>query len=950
MKKLLYYSAILAVALSTTGCVKELLSGVGSEVQFSANTYYDNGPATKTAYSGVTSNGKERINWINGDRVRIYSPQAEHRSSSNQHWADYDIDANNINPNNEKSTARVKNTGNNGLVWGTGSHTFYGVYPSPSAFSGVTMSNNVVTATLPKTQAPSVIDDTTNGQVFFPNMNWAYMYAAKSGVSAGSTVDLPFKPLMTAFEITLGTQNTNGITVKDIYLFTDNSGSNLTGTFTATIQADNTISVGSTISNPSHELHVGLPTNTVSIQNGKSITFTLFALPIPITHLGLTVVFQDNTTKTLAFKDNVGDWIPFDACKKYRITNINTPQGWDYTIDIDEVSSNLVAYGHEAVTSGLNFKVISTKTNGSSTSSVGWTAEIISAEYAQTNQLTLGALSGGNDANVTATISGTTPVGEATGYDSSEATRAALAAATPRGTVSVPFDLSRHPVYGDIDGTSYNPTTANCYVISAPGVYKFPLVYGNALVNGTENTKAFKPTAAGITYSGGYYLPTFLNVNNSPIQYPYILKDLGLNPASCNAAIVWQDAQDILRDTQCSVGGTSGEDAYIQFEIKKEDIQAGNIVLALRNSSNKILWSWHIWVTEKNLTPSQVGIVSGSQGPSTTMIMGYNLGWTDAQTAWTKSWYTRKFVVRLTQAESGLTKDLTIKQIGDVISVENNVGSNTFYQWGRKDPMRPAASSNAFKTLYFGQGYSTTITYTEDPNTHEIVQSIAPTIVPSSGTVTVGHAIQNPHLEYKNTSTSGWLGGPATSSNTEISGRPGNLWNANVSVMSSGAASSKTVYDPCPPGFCVMRSSTFYAISGVTSANPWPQNPACYNSNGYFIRRNDGVQFDNSYGKVFLPFTGAIGMEAGNIYDVKALGYYWTDSVTGESNYQRAKYTHLQIIDDSSTLVRPHHEQYRGACYAVRPVLETASPSSGTSGLPQSSRLPAPAGVAELGW
>ena len=941
MKKLLYYSAILAVALSTTGCVKELLSGVGSEVQFSANTYYDNGPATKTAYSGVTSNGKERINWINGDRVRIYSPQAEHRSSSSQHWADYDIDANNITPNNEKSTARVKNTGNNGLVWGTGSHTFYGVYPSPSAFSGVTMSNNVVTATLPKTQAPSVIDDTTNGQVFFPNMNWAYMYAAKSGVSAGTTVDLPFKPLMTAFEITLGTQNTNGITVKDVYLSSVNT--NLTGKFTATINSDNTVSVGSTITDPSKELHIGLPAN-ISIAYGKSITFTLFALPIPITQLSLTVVFSDNTTKTIAFKDN-GSWIPFTACKKYRINNLNTPQGWEYTITIDEVSSNLVAYGHDPVPVeyGLHFKVISTKTNGSSTSSVNWTAQILSAEYANTNQLSLGASSGGNNANVTASISGTTPIGEETGYDSGEATRAALAAATPRGTASAPFDLSRHPVYGDIDGTAYNPTTANCYVISAPGVYKFPLVYGNALVNGTENTKAFKPTAAGITYSGGYYLPTFLNVNNSPIQYPYILKDLGLNPASCNAAIVWQDAQDILRDTQCSVGGTSGEDAYIQFEIKKEDIQAGNIVLALRNSSNKILWSWHIWVTEKDLTPTQVKIVSGSQGPSTTMLMGYNLGWTDALSAYTKSWYTRKWVVRLTQAESGKTKDFTIKQIGDVIHVDDNVGSNTFYQWGRKDPMRPAASSNAFKTVYYGQGYSATISYNAG------VQSIAPTAVPSSATVTVGHAIQNPHLEYKNSTTKSWLGGPGTHSDVTQSGRPGNLWNANVSTMSIGAASSKTVYDPCPPGFCVMRSSTFYAISGVTSANPWPQNPYCYDSNGYFSRRNDGVLFNNTYGRAFLPFTGATGMEDGNIYDVKDLGYYWTDSVTSESDYQRAKYTHLQVLE-GSTLVRPHHEQYRGACYAVRPVLETASPSSGTSGLPQSSRLPAPAGAAELGW
>ncbi|MBR1782739.1 MAG: fimbrillin family protein [Bacteroidales bacterium] len=55
---------------------------------------------------------------------------------------------------------------------------------------------------------------------------------------------------------------------------------------------------------------------------------------------------------------------------------------------------------------------------------------------------------------------------------------------TERGTESAPIDLSLEDVRGDAntDGRS----TANCYVIHAPGWYMFPLVYGNAITDGVE--------------------------------------------------------------------------------------------------------------------------------------------------------------------------------------------------------------------------------------------------------------------------------------------------------------------------------------------------------------------------------------------------------------------------------------------------------------------------------
>ena len=49
-------------------------------------------------------------------------------------------------------------------------------------------------------------------------------------------------------------------------------------------------------------------------------------------------------------------------------------------------------------------------------------------------------------------------------------------------------------------------TTANCYLVHAPGTYKIPLVYGNAIKNGAVNTEAFNPTGT----SGTYFLKPFI--------------------------------------------------------------------------------------------------------------------------------------------------------------------------------------------------------------------------------------------------------------------------------------------------------------------------------------------------------------------------------------------------------------------------------------------------------
>ena len=147
-------------------------------------------------------------------------------------------------------------------------------------------------------------------------------------------------------------------------------------------------------------------------------------------------------------------------------------------------------------------------------------------------------------------------------------------------------DAEPHDLSYDYNGLM---NTANCYVVTHPGYYKFPLVYGNAIKNGATNA---------IAYGEGTNSTTFVNHLGNKITNPYIYKNLNNNSVELeanSAELVWQDAENLISDIDLSI-----DKHYIQFEITKENIQQGNAVIAVKDGSD-IMWSWHIWVTNKNV-------------------------------------------------------------------------------------------------------------------------------------------------------------------------------------------------------------------------------------------------------------------------------------------------------------------------------------------------------------
>ena len=136
--------------LLVAGCSKQDVFGgkysrkAGDPVVFGVKSSSEIG--TRTQYRNVTEyptqDGKkiQPIDWIQGDMIRIYSPDCK-RASWDQpmQWADYKIKSVDNTADNGVSKGFLENVTPVGLAWeDAGNHTFYGIYPSPATTEGNT--------------------------------------------------------------------------------------------------------------------------------------------------------------------------------------------------------------------------------------------------------------------------------------------------------------------------------------------------------------------------------------------------------------------------------------------------------------------------------------------------------------------------------------------------------------------------------------------------------------------------------------------------------------------------------------------------------------------------------------------------------------------------------------------------------------------------------------------
>ena len=346
--------------------------------------------------------------------------------------------------------------------------------------------------------------------------------------------------------------------------------------------------------------------------------------------------------------------------------------------------------------------------------------------------------------------------------------------AAERGSKAEPVDLStdNNSLFGlPLSGVN----TANCYVVQAPGWYSFPLVYGNAIKNGSANTQAYNPGTSG---KG---LATFVGADGQAITSPYINNG---SQKAVRARLEWQDVAGLVADEVSLVGSGNSADKIV-FQVPKAFIREGNALISALAADGSVIWSWHIWVSgaaSTDFAPVTLTNANNTDFP----FMRINLGWV-APYATPLVYPGRETKVRVKQVTSGKEIVFTLLQTGASLP-ENELGNCPFYQWGRKDPFVAVDGK-----LYPGE-------------TAGSVQGKKKTWYNASRRDTIGtRALQ------LGESLAAFISNP-TVYNVDSKGdnKYSNLWHATRDAFVSPATKAensiptvKTVYDPCPVGACL---------------------------------------------------------------------------------------------------------------------------------------------------
>ena len=525
------------------------------------------------------------------------------------------------------------------------------------------------------------------------------------------------------------------------------------------------------------------------------------------------VVAKNGVDKVLSLSLNNFKW---EQGKKI-IYNIST-KSIVYTYSLEAKSTGTANYDG---TGNISYTVKSTKTDGFGNASFApWTMEF-STDNGNTwssskpDFITLTTQENNGDLTAKSYTATFTPQAKTTGSSSHDILKGR--------TILNDVDLSHRDVHGNLHHNGQ--TTANCYVIHNPGTYKFPAIYGNAMKNGADNKSAYTSSKQGQSH----ILSPFLGAHG-PITKPQI-------DNIDNACLIWQDTQNLISNISFD-----SSTQYVKFEVNKNTIHNGNAIIAVRDASNTILWSWHIWVTEEDLTPVEIENYQHYKYN----ILPVNLGWCGLDDV---SYKEREVKVRIKQVESNKTKEITLEQAKYILSEYNKRDGNcTYYQWGRKDPMLPSDGI----TPNFGKNKEC---FTNDSQYKFAYKDHGEPL----NTTDIKEYIRNP---YK------------FNIKPEMDGQYYNLWSTdNTRTNGNDDKVIKSVYDPSPVGYTIPTSNAF---TGFTTTGGNTSNPAEFNVNGGFDKGWHFYTKPNKQGQtIFFPECGYRNSIDGNEFGLFQYSLYW---------------------------------------------------------------------------
>lgn len=430
-------------------------------------------------------------------------------------------------------------------------------------------------------------------------------------------------------------------------------------------------------------------------------------------------------------------------------------------------------------------------------------------------------------------------------------------------TESAPIDLSKFDFRTE---SARAMTTANCYIIRHAGTYRIPLVYGNGVVNGVENTGSYYPNAI----DGTNRLERFVDHRGNGITSAFIENNGNLHQAvSCD--VLWQDEASVIGNLSIEgdIAGTYTKDnvRYLQFTVDKRTVCQNNAVIAVRDANGDIMWSWHIWTTNDPALLSEAIPVTNHDGNVYSFFPISCLGWVEGLIYLARE----RVVITLEQVGSNHTVDVIVDQ-----PVVREPANGCYYQFGRKDPM---CRKNSPATGWF-------------------------TISSTATQVDLKTSILTPGIFYKGSGD--WC---STLFN--------NLWTGKLSVSSRyqevEANITKTVYDPSPTGYKMPASRVF---TGFTTTGEESHNKSEFNVPDP-DNFSQGWDFYTSSTKTDTIFFAAAGNRlgfSGSIMSIGSYAYYYTalSGTTTAAFRMHFDSSHLDLLAGVN----------KGSGGSVRPVLE----------------------------
>ncbi|MFC2319813.1 MAG: hypothetical protein ACFNLP_08830 [Segatella oulorum] len=764
---------------------------------------------------------------------------------------------------------------------------FYAVSPEATAANGITLSPSNYA------QVPYVDFEVKSNVVDQVDLMTACSGEVHYEHGNDPTSNLKFTHALAAVKFSIGS-NLSPVIIKKIEVsgvkykghYELPNALNATGTWTSVNTATTTVTLDGINMNAAEMPNTMLAgalnpaTNPNNRAGRDAYTFLMIPQTLPnksdANHAKVTIYYEEGgSTKHVSFP-LTGEW-KANTTREYKLSQRNS--SWGYTFTLADENKTYDYLGNLA--SGNNaFKVTSYRQSGTTQQPVAWKI----SKYEEWDYTLNGGTGGWVDRGTTkpawlgnltdhgnggtAAEAGNTAVKPATLINKLPAYNQVLRDATPKGTAPSPYNLANP---GGNGAKSHIEETANCYLISAPGHYCIPLVYGNAIKNGVTNTHSYISQAQTGTWYESFILRHFKDHDDKDITNPWIEKtNGGANNGVNDAKVVWADEAGLVQFGATKIVRDASNNAFVQFEVPAATIKNGNAVIAVMKNGT-VVWSWHLWFDHADaLDEIPCKNYDGITYKFTRKALGQVYSKYEATS------YDQPHKARITieqQAGNG-----GVRASAPVVITQNPENkkeiATTFYQFGRKDAL-PGTNAIAEGSYSFN---GTT---------------------PSGS---IGYAIQHPEIQYR------WF------VNWANGYKQYNLWSMdNIATDWNNNAVVKTIYDPCPAGFHMPASRAF---TGFTTSGIYASTPSQINKNGGW---DYGWNFNNKLSSpdatVYFPAAGWRNGDYGTLGDGGWRGCYWS-----AIPYDAGNTAHYMAL--SSGHMSPVAEIGREYALSVRPVAE----------------------------